>query len=149
MGNERRFENGIEYREDRVVQDAILYRRLVDATLFRIADGEGAIRLMLVGSRCQLPMQSKEVLLQISLKLLHVFPSLLSLAKLLPSGEEGFLGCDSLEEMPEYLHCGIVMAVARCAVPLTETAICYKLYQGVLSEHRQGFGSETSILRPF
>ena len=152
MSNERRLEDGIEHGEDGMVQDTILHGRFVDASLLGIADGEGAIRLMPVGSGDQLSVQLKEVLLQIPLELLHVLPSLFSFAELLPCDEEIFLGGDPLEEVSVYLHCCILPApIGRfcCVAALTETAFGYKLHQGVLSEHRQGFGSETSTLRPY
>ena len=113
MSNERRLEDGIEHGEDGMVQDTILHGRFVDASLLGIADGEGAIRLMPVGSGDQLSVQLKEVLLQIPLEPLHILPSLFPLAEFFPCYEQGFLGDDSLEEMPEYLHCGIVTAVAH------------------------------------
>ena len=140
MGNEHRLEDGIEHGEDSVVQDTILHGRFVDAPLFGITDSEGAVRLMLVGCRDQLPVQPKEVLLQIPLELLHVFPSLFPFAELLPCDEEIFLGGDPVEEVSAYLHCCILPASIRRfrrVAPLKEMSFGYKLYQGVLSEHRQ------------
>lgn len=104
MGNERWLEDGIEHRENGMVQDAILHCCFVDAPLFRIADSEGAVRLMPIGSAHQLSVQLKEVLLQLSLKLLHVLPPLLPFAELLPRREKVFLGGDLLEKVSVYLH---------------------------------------------
>lgn len=71
-----------------MMQDAILYRSFVDAALLGIADGEGAVWLMPIGSSDQLPMQAKKVLLQMPLEIFHILPFLLPFAKLLPGGKE-------------------------------------------------------------
>ena len=149
MSNKGRLEDGIEHRENSMVQDTVLHGRLVNAALLWVTDRESAIRLMSIGSGGQLSVQAKKILLQRALELLHVLPALLPFAKFLPRREEGFLGSDPLEDVPKDLHYGIVTGLVPTAAPLTEIVICYKLYQGVLSEHRQGLGAETSILRPF
>lgn len=56
VDNECRLEDGIEHRENSMMQDTILDCRLVNAPLLGVADREGAIRLMLITSGRQLPM---------------------------------------------------------------------------------------------
>lgn len=104
VGNECWLEERIKHGEDRMMQDAILHRCFVDAALLGIADSEGAVWLMPIGSSDQLPMQAKKVLLQMSLEIFHILPFLLPFAKLLPGSEEIFLGSDPLKKVPEYLH---------------------------------------------
>ena len=90
MGDERWLKDGIEHREDGMVQDTVLHGRFVYAPLLRIADGEGAVRVMPVRSCNQFAVQLKEILFQFPLKILHILPSLLAFAKPLPCSKEIF-----------------------------------------------------------
>ncbi len=116
MGNERRLENGVEHGEYRVVEDTVPDCSFVDAPLLGIADNEGAVRLMPVGSSHKPPVQTKKILFQLSLELLHILPSLLPFAELLPRSEKVFLGNDALEEVSVYLHC--------CILPVCLSGFC-------------------------
>ena len=72
--DERRLEDGIEGGEDGMMHDTVAYSRLVNATLFGIADSEGAVGTMFIGTGLQLTVKLEEILFEPGLELHHVFP---------------------------------------------------------------------------
>lgn len=112
MGNECWFKNGVEYGENRMVQNAISHAGLVNAALLGIADGKCAVRFVSVGPGCKFTMQGKKILFQPALEFLHILPSLFALPKLFPCNEKSFLGGNVAEKVPVCLHCCIIAVLA-------------------------------------
>ena len=88
--NKRFFKNGVDYREDCVMQNAIPHRRLVDMPLLGIGYVESGIRAVLVSFVLQLAVKLKNVFFESPLEPHYVgFSPLVSLESV-PRGKEIF-----------------------------------------------------------
>ena len=66
------FKNRIDNRKYRMVHHAITHGRLMDMPLFRIANVEPSIGAMLIGFILEIPMQLKDIHLEVLLKLHYI-----------------------------------------------------------------------------
>jgi len=87
-GNECRLKQWHEYTSDRVVQYSISNNCFVNMSLFRVSNIETTVRPMFVRFVFEFPMQCKNALLQIPLKLEYVLFLALVSAKSFPSDEQ-------------------------------------------------------------
>jgi hypothetical protein len=97
IGDKGLLKNGVQDSENRMVQNSVPHRGLVNVAHFRIADIETRIRPVGVAFGSQIPMQRKEILLKRKLESLNIGFLALVASKFLPRRNDVFERYDPIE----------------------------------------------------
>jgi hypothetical protein len=91
-GNERRLEDRIHDRKDRMMQNPVLYCGFMDVALFRIGDIEARVWAMTIRFPNQFTMELKDIFFKLPLKLQNIRSVPFILLKYIPGRKEIFGG---------------------------------------------------------
>lgn len=104
VGNKGWFKQWREYTNNRVMKYSVSNSRFMDMPLFWVSDVKTAVRSMLVRFVLKFPMQCKDVLFQVPLKLQDVLFLALVSTKTLPGNEQTFRGNYQIVKVTKRFH---------------------------------------------